>query len=81
VLNQPLKQADSFHSLLLLDSTEIPAVDENNLSYRARKALMVHIGEEAGTEIADLISRLVTEVEELRRTKVSVTKIVPTDKS
>jgi len=56
-------------------------MDQNNLSYRARKALMVHIGEEAGAEIADLISRLVSEVEELRRTKVSVTKIVPTDKS
>ncbi len=51
---------------------------DDKVSYRARKALMVHIGEEAGSEIADLISRLVTEVEELRRTKVDVTQIAPT---
>ena len=50
---------------------------DDKISYRARKALMVHIGEEAGSEIADLISRLVAEVEELRRTKVDVTQIVP----
>lgn len=50
---------------------------DEKLSYRARKALMVHIGEEAGSEIADLISRLVAEVEELRRTKVDVTQICP----
>ncbi|QDV61620.1 MULTISPECIES: hypothetical protein [Crateriforma] len=47
------------------------------LSYRARKALMVHIGEEAGAEIANLINEMATEIQELRRTKVSVTKIVP----
>jgi len=51
---------------------------EKNLSYKARKALMVQIGEEAGSEIADLISALVAEVEELRRTKVDVTNIVST---
>ncbi len=49
----------------------------NGLSYNARKALMVHIGETAGTEIANLISQMSTEIEELRRTKVNVTKIVP----
>ncbi len=54
---------------------------DDKISYRARKALMVHIGEEAGSEIADLISRLVAEIEELRRTKVDVTQIVPTDDS
>lgn len=47
------------------------------LSYNARKALMVHIGEAAGTEIANLISQMAAEIEELRRTKVNVTKIVP----
>lgn len=47
------------------------------LSYNARKALTVHIGEQAGTEIANLIQRMATEIEELRRTKVSVTRIVP----
>jgi hypothetical protein len=49
----------------------------NGLSYNARKALTVHIGEAAGTEIANLISQMSAEIEELRRTKVNVTKIVP----
>lgn len=48
------------------------------LSYNSRKALMVNIGEAAGTEIANLISQMAAEIEELRRTKVNVTKIVPT---
>ncbi len=47
------------------------------LSYNSRKALMVNIGEAAGTEIANLISQMAAEIEELRRTKVNVTKIVP----
>lgn len=49
------------------------------LSYNARKALMVQVGEQAGTEIANLIGRMATEIEELRRTKVNVTRIVPND--
>jgi len=47
------------------------------LSFGARKALTVHIGEKAGAEIADLLQQMATEIEELRRTKVSVTRIVP----
>jgi hypothetical protein len=47
------------------------------LTYNARKALTVHIGEKAGTEIADLIQQMAAEIEELRRTKVSITRIVP----
>ena len=47
------------------------------LTYNARKALMVNIGESAGNEIANLLSQMAAEIEELRRTKVSVTKIVP----
>ena len=47
------------------------------LSYNSRKALMVHIGEAAGTEVANLITEMAAEIEELRRTKVNVTKIVP----
>jgi hypothetical protein len=46
-------------------------------SYDSRKALMVNIGEAAGTEIANLIAQMAAEIEELRRTKVNVTKIVP----
>lgn len=53
-------------------------MSDKGLSYRARKALTVHIGEEAGTEISDLISSLCAEIEELRRSKVSVTEIAPT---
>ena len=41
------------------------------LSYNSRKALMVNIGEAAGTEIANLISQMAAEIEELRRTKVN----------
>lgn len=47
------------------------------LTYSARKALTVHIGEKAGAEIADLIQQMAAEIEELRRTKVSITRIVP----
>ena len=47
------------------------------LSYNSRKALMVNIGESAGAEIANLIAQMAAEIEELRRTKVNVTKIVP----
>ncbi len=49
----------------------------NGLSFNSRKALMVNIGESAGTEIANLIAQMAAEIEELRRTKVNVTKIVP----
>lgn len=47
------------------------------LSFNSRKALMVNIGESAGTEIANLMAQMAAEIEELRRTKVNVTKIVP----
>ena len=38
---------------------------------------MVNIGESAGTEIAELMAQMAAEIEELRRTKVNVTRIVP----
>ncbi|MGI9468842.1 MAG: hypothetical protein ACR2OA_17115 [Rubripirellula sp.] len=47
------------------------------LSYNSRKALIVNIGETAGTEIAELIAQMAAEIEELRRTKVNVTRIIP----
>lgn len=47
------------------------------LSYNARKALSVHVGEAAGTEIANLIQRMAAQIEELRRSKVNVTPVVP----
>ncbi len=49
----------------------------SGLTYNAKKALMVNIGDNAGTEIANLLSQMAAEIEELRRSKVSVTKIVP----
>ena len=52
-------------------------MDNRGLSYNSRKALIVNIGENAGSEVADLLSQLLNEVEELRRTKVSITRIVP----
>lgn len=54
-------------------------MNQNELSYRARKALTVHIGEEAGAEISDLICRLCAEIEQLKRSKVDVTNLVPTE--
>ncbi len=50
------------------------------LSYQARKALNVQIGEAAGTEIANLLQRLVAQIEELKRCKVNVTPVVPVTK-
>ena len=47
------------------------------LSYSARKALAVQVGEEAGSEIANLIQRMASQIEELKRSKVNVTPVVP----
>ncbi|MCC9603074.1 hypothetical protein LOC67_21200 [Stieleria sp. JC731] len=52
-------------------------MNRHGLTFNSRKALMNNIGEAAGTEIANLISDMASEIEELRRTKVNVTKIVP----
>ncbi len=43
------------------------------MSYNARKALSVHIGEAAGNEIANLLQRMAAQIEELKRNKVNVT--------
>lgn len=47
------------------------------LSYSARKALSVHVGESAGNEIANLIQRMAAQIEELKRSKVNITPVVP----
>jgi hypothetical protein len=54
-----------------------PRAKPLRLSYNARKALMVHVGETAGVELANLINQLAAQVEELQKNKVSVTRIVP----
>lgn len=51
--------------------------DNLGLSYSARKALAVHVGQDAGNEIANLIQRMAAQIEELKRTKVNVTPVVP----
>ncbi len=51
--------------------------DDLSLSYSARKALTVHLGESAGNEIATLLQKMAAQIEELKRSKVSVTQVVP----
>jgi len=48
------------------------------LSPQIRKALCVHLGEDAGTEVANLLQRLASRIEELDQGKVDVIPIVPT---
>ena len=58
-----------------------PNLAKLGLSYSARKALAVHIGEAAGNEIAELLMRMAKQIEELQRTKVSITPVVPQSKA
>lgn len=54
--------------------------DDLELSYSARKALTVHLGEKAGNEVASLLARMASQIEELKRSKVSVTQVIPNEK-
>jgi hypothetical protein len=56
-------------------------MSEARLSYNTRKSLCVQVGQEAGTELADLIIRMASRIEELERNKVNVTQIAPNDGS
>ncbi len=47
------------------------------LSYSARKALAVQVGDAAGNEIANLLQRMAAQIEELKRSKVNITPVVP----
>ncbi len=47
------------------------------ISYGARKALEVQLGEEAGREIASLLQQLADAVAALEKKKVDVTPIAP----
>ena len=49
------------------------------LSQSSRKALCVQVGENAGSEIATLLQLLAEQIDQLERTKVSVTPIVPSN--
>ncbi len=50
-----------------------------NLSFNVRKSLCNHLGEAAGNELANLIQDLQARLEQVERTKVNVTPIVPGD--
>jgi len=52
---------------------------KQELSFGSRKALSVHLGETAGNELGELLQQLLDRVEQLERTKVDVTPIVPLD--
>lgn len=52
---------------------------KQELSFGSRKALSVHLGESAGSELGELIQQLLDRVNHLERTKVDVTPIVPLD--
>jgi len=51
--------------------------DDLGLSPSTRKALCVHLGENAGNEIAQLIRTMTAQIEELKRSKVNVTQVIP----
>ena len=51
--------------------------DDMGLSASTRKALSVHLGENAGNEIAQVIRTMAAQIEELKRTKVNVTQVIP----
>jgi hypothetical protein len=51
--------------------------DELGLSFSARKALTVHLGEAAGNEITTLLQRMAAQIDELKKSKVSVTQVIP----
>ncbi len=53
--------------------------NEMKLSHTSRKALCVQVGENAGSEIATLLQMLLEKVDQLERTKVSVTPIAPSN--
>jgi hypothetical protein len=57
-------------------------MDTNNLglSHNTRKALSVHIGEAPSLEIVSLLQKLMAQIEDLKRTKVSVTSVIPSPK-
>ncbi|XZE20416.1 hypothetical protein SH449x_000287 [Pirellulaceae bacterium SH449] len=53
---------------------------ELDLSFETSKALSVHLGQDAGTEIAAILRRMATQIDDLKRNKVTVTSVVPEPK-
>ena len=48
-----------------------------DLSFNTRKALGVHLGDPAGQEVVQLLQRMAARIQELERSKVSVTPVAP----
>jgi len=42
-----------------------------------QKALQVQLGDDAGTEISSLLRRMAKQIDQLKRSKVDVTHVVP----
>ncbi len=53
------------------------SMNQSPIAVNTRKCLCNHIGDMAGNELADLILHLASRVEELERSKVDVTPIIP----
>lgn len=51
--------------------------NELELSSNTCKALAVQLGSDAGTEIASILRRMASQIDELKRNKVEVTKVIP----
>ena len=47
------------------------------LSFNTRKCLEVHLGQQAASEVYEMLAQLRAEVDMLRRNKVDITQIVP----
>ena len=48
-----------------------------NLSFNTRKSLSNHLGELAGQELSEFLHQLLARIENVERSKVDVTPIVP----
>jgi hypothetical protein len=48
-----------------------------DLSFETSKALAVHLGQDAGAEISTILRRMAAQIDDLKRTKVEVTSVVP----
>ncbi len=66
-------------STFLFFSSEVRDMDHKELELSANtcKALAVQLGSDAGTEIATILRRMASQIDELKRNKVEVTHVIP----
>jgi hypothetical protein len=50
---------------------------QSKICSSTQKALKIQLGEDAGTEISTLLRRMATQIDDLKRSKVSVINVVP----